>query len=189
MRTYLFAVISFKQFTSCLNVVRSFLVCVSSLFSSDTNSPQGTSNKRATCETCGLRLADCIGHFGYIRLVLPCFHVGFLKATVNVLSMVCKDCSRVLLPPNVADLRRKQLRSPELELPRRRELLKDIQKDCAKCRTCPYCQRPQGDVRRVGALKIVHKRYKVRLSMKTVLCVVDFGLLDSSFLLRIRSFV
>ena len=44
----------------------------------------GVSSKRAVCETCGQGLADCTGHFGYIRLELPVFHIGYFKATVQV---------------------------------------------------------------------------------------------------------
>lgn len=43
-------------------------------------------------------LAECTGHFGYIRLELPVFHIGYFKATVQILQATCKCCSRVLLP-------------------------------------------------------------------------------------------
>ena len=42
----------------------------------------GVSDKVSTCETCGQRMADCVGHYGYIKLVLPVFHVGFFKHVV-----------------------------------------------------------------------------------------------------------
>ena len=34
---------------------------------------------------------------GYIRLMLPVFHIGYLKKTIAVLACICKTCSRVLL--------------------------------------------------------------------------------------------
>lgn len=37
---------------------------------------QGISSKAAICKTCGQRLADCAGHFGYLKLELPVFHVS-----------------------------------------------------------------------------------------------------------------
>ncbi|KXZ56345.1 hypothetical protein GPECTOR_1g305 [Gonium pectorale] len=58
----------------------------------------GVSNKNYVCETCGQKLADCAGHFGYIRLELPVFHIGYFKNTVQILQCICKSCSRVLLP-------------------------------------------------------------------------------------------
>ncbi|KAG2462619.1 RPC1 polymerase, partial [Polypterus senegalus] len=45
----------------------------------------GTSEKDRPCETCGKNLADCLGHYGYIDLELPCFHVGYFKAIIGVL--------------------------------------------------------------------------------------------------------
>jgi DNA-directed RNA polymerase III subunit RPC1 len=38
----------------------------------------------AICDTCNLKLADCAGHFGYITLELPVFHIGYFKNTLNV---------------------------------------------------------------------------------------------------------
>ena len=57
----------------------------------------GTSEKDAKCETCGEGLPSCVGHYGYIDLALPVFHVGYFKAILNVLQIICKKCSRHLL--------------------------------------------------------------------------------------------
>lgn len=46
---------------------------------------QGTSEKDRPCETCGKNLADCLGHYGYLDLELPCFHVGYFKAIIGIL--------------------------------------------------------------------------------------------------------
>ncbi|KAL7553153.1 hypothetical protein ACHAWF_018055 [Thalassiosira exigua] len=43
----------------------------------------GVSDKVSTCSTCKLKLADCAGHFGYIKLALPCFHIGYIKHTLT----------------------------------------------------------------------------------------------------------
>ena len=47
----------------------------------------GVSNKRAICDTCGQGLTECTGHFGYIRLELPVFHIGYFKNTVQILQV------------------------------------------------------------------------------------------------------
>lgn len=73
----------------------------------------GVSNKSDTCETCGRRLADCTGHFGYIQLRLPVFHIGFIKATINVLQSICKSCSRVLCDADFRRIMLKQMRDPK----------------------------------------------------------------------------
>ena len=48
---------------------------------------QGTSEKDRPCETCGKNLADCLGHYGYIDLELPCFHVGYFRAVIGILQV------------------------------------------------------------------------------------------------------
>jgi len=34
----------------------------------------GVSNKNKRCQTCGLQLKECAGHFGFVKLPLPVFH-------------------------------------------------------------------------------------------------------------------
>lgn len=51
---------------------------------------QGTTDKKGECATCGGKLQDCVGHFGYIRLELPVYHIGYLKAVLTILQSICK---------------------------------------------------------------------------------------------------
>jgi DNA-directed RNA polymerase III subunit RPC1 len=57
----------------------------------------GTNEKGLTCGTCKQGMTECPGHFGFIKLALPVFHVGYFKHTVSILQCICKQCSRVLL--------------------------------------------------------------------------------------------
>lgn len=50
----------------------------------------GNTTKTDTCVTCGRNQKSCNGHWGYIRLSAPCFHVGFLGFTIQILNQVCK---------------------------------------------------------------------------------------------------
>lgn len=59
----------------------------------------GTSAKTVNCESCNKSMKDCLGHFGHVKLLLPVFHIGYIKETVRVLQSICKSCSRVLLSP------------------------------------------------------------------------------------------
>ncbi len=92
----------------------------------------GVSDKVSTCETCGHRMADCVGHYGYIKLVLPVFHVGFFKHIVSILQMVCKSCSRILLeePDRRRFLRR--FRRPGLENLQRTQTFKAVNTEARK---------------------------------------------------------
>ncbi|KAI0855968.1 DNA-directed RNA polymerase III subunit RPC1 [Xylaria cubensis] len=90
----------------------------------------GTSSKTGACATCNERLAGCIGHFGHVRLPLPAFHIGYIKFTITILQNICKDCSKVL------------------------RLNIDNMKRCRKTKQCPYCGAVNGQIRKVGALKL-----------------------------------
>lgn len=47
-----------------------------------------TTRWHAACApACTQGLADCTGHFGYIRLELPVFHIGYFKNTVQILQV------------------------------------------------------------------------------------------------------
>ena len=48
------------------------------------------SEKGKSCETCKKTLETCPGHFGYLKLDLPVFHVGYFKHTLNILQCICK---------------------------------------------------------------------------------------------------
>lgn len=62
---------------------------------------QGTSEKNAFCETCGMSAVDCVGHYAYIKLVVPVFHIGYFKHTIAILQAICKvlSCTHVYRTP------------------------------------------------------------------------------------------
>lgn len=37
------------------------------------------------CLTCKNEMMECIGHYGYIRLALPLYHVGYFNEIINIL--------------------------------------------------------------------------------------------------------
>lgn len=118
----------------------------------------GAINKLVTCETCHENLQDCIGHFGYIRLCLPVFHPGYFKATLKILQMICKHCSHVLLEPGLRYKYMNRLRSRAVSAKShiRGAILREVWEKSRKVRTCPYCERANGTVKRTAVLKIVH---------------------------------
>ena len=50
----------------------------------------GTSSKVKRCRTCAKELSKCNGHYGYIKLALPAFHIGFVKRIIEILQCICK---------------------------------------------------------------------------------------------------
>lgn len=118
--------------------------------------------QKSVCQTCGKRLSDCAGHFGYLKLALPVFHIGYLKATLDVLHNICKTCSRVLLED--AKLRgfTKRMRDPMVGALFKVKLRKKITEMCRKVHVCPHCNATNGRVKHlksVNSLKFLHEKY------------------------------
>ena len=109
-----------------------------------------------------MKLQDCPGHFGHIKLELPVFHIGYQKALVAVLQCICKTCSRVLLPGHERQKLQRQLQHPMIrgDFVRRSLLFKRIQERCKKMRECPHCHSLNGIVRKVGCARIVHEKFR-----------------------------
>ncbi|KAF9809781.1 hypothetical protein SFRURICE_000262 [Spodoptera frugiperda] len=124
----------------------------------------GTNQKDANCDTCGLGLAECVGHYGYIQLALPVFHVGYFRSIITILQTICKNCSRVMLP---APLRRNYLRkfmNPELSYLQKKNLRAAVHKKAKACTKCPSCETLNGMVKKspAGILKIIHDKYRTK---------------------------
>ncbi|QSL65865.1 hypothetical protein MERGE_000144 [Pneumocystis wakefieldiae] len=120
----------------------------------------GTSDKQALCETCGEKMVTCVGHFGYVKLVLPVFHIGYFKTIITILQNICKDCSRILLELKDIHSFLKELRKAESDNLKKSQICKRINDTCKKIRICPNCQSTQGVIKKVGALKIIHEKFK-----------------------------
>lgn len=120
---------------------------------------QGTSSKAGICTTCDLPLQHCSGHFGHVRLPLPVFHIGYLKYIIATLQNICKSCSRVLLEEPAKRSFLKELRRPGMDNLKRSSIIKRINEQCRKAKTCPYCGDIQGVIRKLSVMKLVHDKY------------------------------
>lgn len=122
----------------------------------------GTSEKNAFCETCGLNAVDCVGHYAYIKLVVPVFHIGFFKHTIAILQCICKTCARVLLEEPDRRTHLKKFRRANLENIQRQSLFKVVNTAARKTVYCPYCAATNGAVKKAGALKIIHDKFRAK---------------------------
>lgn len=120
----------------------------------------GTNQKDATCVTCGKGLVDCIGHFGYVDLQLPVFHVGYFRSVITVLQSICKSCSRVLLSNQDKERFRSKILNPDLPYLTKKALRRQILDKTKKVSICPHCRSLNGVVKKCGMLKIVHDKYR-----------------------------
>ncbi|KAI8114773.1 DNA-directed RNA polymerase III subunit RPC1 [Lucilia cuprina] len=121
----------------------------------------GVSSKDSSCETCGQGLNECIGHFGYLDLSLPVFHIGHFRSTINILQMICKSCSHVMLKESEKKIFEKKLLNPNFSYLAKKALHGQILTKAKKQTKCPNCEAINGGVKKgPGLLKILHDPYK-----------------------------
>lgn len=54
----------------------------------------GTVSRDHICATCNGDIMSCPGHFGYVELHTPVYHILFLKQVVKILQCVCSTCRK-----------------------------------------------------------------------------------------------
>lgn len=124
----------------------------------------GTNQKDANCETCGLGLAECVGHYGYIELALPVFHVGYFRSIITILQTICKECAKVMLAEPLKKSFRRKFMNPDLSYLHKKSLRAAVHKKAKTCTKCPYCEALNGMVKKspAGILKIIHDKYRAK---------------------------
>jgi len=97
------------------------------------------------CKTCGSKLKECSGHFGYIELARPIIHVKFIDVILNMLRCTCKECGRILIPKNKIDAFKEILDKTEAEagIEARRDKVKEMIDSIKTTNKCPYCKAKQ----------------------------------------------
>ncbi|MFH1211054.1 MAG: DNA-directed RNA polymerase subunit A' [archaeon] len=96
------------------------------------------------CKTCGEKLKECMGHFGYIELARPVVHILFAKTVLDYLRSTCRDCGKILedekeIQRLILTLEKiKKEHGMEAYRKKCREIIASIK---AKKRKCPHCGR------------------------------------------------
>jgi DNA-directed RNA polymerase subunit A' len=100
------------------------------------------------CKTCGQKLIECPGHFGFMDLARPVLHINYLDIIVNLLRTTCKDCGRLLESDEKIQKHLKNLEIAENEK-RTKDKEKIIRAFVTKLKNikkCPHCQVKQPKV-------------------------------------------
>jgi DNA-directed RNA polymerase III subunit RPC1 len=82
-----------------------------------------------------------------------------MKQILTLLQMICKYCSRVKLPDAVRRHFLREMRAKP-DVLQKRAFYKEVVERAKKIKTCPYCGCANGMVKKVGALKLVHERFR-----------------------------
>ncbi|MEM2956408.1 MAG: DNA-directed RNA polymerase subunit A' [Candidatus Pacearchaeota archaeon] len=82
------------------------------------------------CRTCGGKLKECLGHFGYIELARPVIHVKYVPLIEMLLRTTCGNCGRILVSEN--DLKKRGLA---------------LIKKARDVKRCPWCKAEQEKIK------------------------------------------
>jgi DNA-directed RNA polymerase subunit A' len=95
-----------------------------------------------SCKTCGSKLKECVGHYGYIEVARPVLHIKFIDVITTILKCTCRECARVLIPKNKIEsaIEALDLAEEELGLVGRREKVREIIAKLKTISKCPYCK-------------------------------------------------
>ena len=112
----------------------------------------GTSDPYLNCNTCGLSMEKCPGHFGHHELPDYFFHYGFLNQLKIVLQCTCLKCSNLLVD-NVDELYKK------LQQKKGKHRLAEIKEKAKKATYCYNCGVPvpkiKKEVRDTGTIRMI----------------------------------
>jgi DNA-directed RNA polymerase subunit A' len=86
------------------------------------------------CKTCGGKLKECTGHFGYIELARPIIHIKYVPHILNFLKCTCRECSRILVSQEKLDDAKKKSKEA-------------IRKIANSAKVCPHCKAKQYTVK------------------------------------------
>ncbi len=97
------------------------------------------------CKTCGSKLKECIGHFGYVELARPVVHLKFVPVIYLILKSTCKECGRILVPQEKHEKFKKFLERIEREegIEARRKAIKQVIESLKSTNKCPHCKAKQ----------------------------------------------
>jgi len=100
------------------------------------------------CRTCGSKLKECLGHFGYIELARPVIHIKFVDPILKLLRCTCKECGRVLIPKTKIEEVTAALEEVEKEksLEQKRKEIKALSSVLRAIKKCPYCNAKQSTI-------------------------------------------
>src|SRR3989338_8153513 len=97
------------------------------------------------CKTCGQKLKECPGHFGFIELARPVVHIRFVKLILDLLRSTCRECGGLLIPKNklakyIEELDLIEQTQGQSE---RRDRIAEIVAELKTINKCPHCAAKQ----------------------------------------------
>nr|MBA4405194.1 DNA-directed RNA polymerase subunit A' [Nanoarchaeum sp.] len=97
------------------------------------------------CKTCGARLKECPGHFGYMELARPVLHIKYLDEILQFLKTTCNTCGRVLVEEEKVKrhLRNVNMAERERRYRVKRRMISAFVNSIKIIKKCPHCNAKQ----------------------------------------------
>ncbi len=101
------------------------------------------------CRTCGGKVHECPGHFGYIELARPVFHVKYVQNIYDILRATCSECGRILISDK--DLEKIKKKGEKIKKEKGElaywEYVKQVMNKAKNAKVCPHCGKQQKKIR------------------------------------------
>ncbi len=93
------------------------------------------------CRTCGGKVHDCPGHFGYIELARPVFHIRYVPYIYDILRATCPHCGRILISEGDLEKYKRKLERIKKEKGESAywNYIKKIINRAKNAKVCPHC--------------------------------------------------
>ncbi|MAG53004.1 MAG: DNA-directed RNA polymerase subunit A' [Nanoarchaeota archaeon] len=97
------------------------------------------------CKTCGGKLKECLGHFGYIELARPVIHLKGINILLAFLRSTCRECNKLLLDDEAREKFVKKVDTLEQEkgMNAKRKEINLLVNKLKNVRKCPHCKAKQ----------------------------------------------
>ena len=137
------------------------------------------------CKTCGGKLKECIGHFGYMELARPVVHVKYADMILAFLRCTCRECGKLLMADKKVT---EQLEEMEEIVQEGEEDLKksgkEMRASTRNIKKCPHCSSKQ------LTIKIEKPTIRISFSPRYLSAIIPAGsskkIKGSSIKLNIR---
>ena len=107
------------------------------------------------CKTCGGKLKECLGHFGYIELARPVIHIKYIDVVLDTLRGTCRECAKILYPEDKVAKINEEVDGMSVEDEVKHKRTKELLRTLRTVKKCPYCKTTQHTIKLEKPLTIV----------------------------------
>ena len=101
------------------------------------------------CKTCGGKIKECNGHFGYIDLARPVIHVLYVSKILNFLRSTCNECGELLCDDKkkISQLNILKILDKENRVELKRKQTRKFIAALKTVKKCPHCKAKQNEIK------------------------------------------